>query len=81
MELSIKSSFVNWLPESLENGKTAVIALTVNDDKSYEALYWTDDVNETLTIDAEFLLLFNVDLDEKLPFYYALIDDIKTVLQ
>lgn len=78
-DISIKSSFIDWLPD-VENGKTAVVALTLNEIKSFEALYWSDSENETLTIDPEFLILFDVDYEEQLPFFFDLIDDIKTIL-
>lgn len=78
-EIIIKSSFLDWLP-NIENGKTAVVVLTLNDIKSYEAIYWSNEENETLSIDPEFLVLFEVNVEEELPFFYDLIDDIKTVL-
>lgn len=78
-DISIKSTFIDWLP-AIENGITAVVALTLNDIKSYEALYWTNQIDETLSIDPEFLIIFDVDFEEQLPFYYDLMDDIKSIL-
>lgn len=78
-EIQIKTSFISWL-DDIETGKTAAIALTLNDVKSYEAIYWTDSENVSISIDPEFLVLFEVDFEESLPFYYDLLDDIKTVL-
>jgi hypothetical protein len=78
-EIEIKSSFITWL-DGIDAGVTAVIALTLNSVKSYEAVYWTDGVNETISIDPEFLILFEVDYEEELPFYHDLLEDIITVL-
>jgi len=77
--IDIKTSFLDWLP-NIENGKTAVVVLTLNDVKSYETIYWTDGENETLSIDPEFLVLFDVDYEEQLTFYFDLLDDIKSTL-
>lgn len=78
-DIEIKSSFIDWLP-TIENGKTAVIALTLNGVKSYETVYWTDGQNETISIDPEFLVIFSVNYEEELPFYHDLLDDIRTTL-
>lgn len=78
-EISIKTSFINWI-DNIENGVVAVVALTLNDVKSYESIYWTNGIDETISIDPEFLVLFEVDYEEQLPFYFDLVDDIKSVL-
>lgn len=79
-DIEIKSSFIDWLPDNIENGKTAVVALTLNNIKSYECLYWTDGTNQSIMIDDEFLAIFNVQNEEELEFYDNLVEDIKSVV-
>lgn len=79
MEINIKTSFLSW-HEKIENGITALIAITINQGVSFEALYWTDKTNYSLKIDPIFLQIFRVSSEEELSFYYDLLTDIESIL-
>lgn len=78
-ELEIRTSFINWL-DPLEDGFCALIAITLNNSKSYEGIYWLNENNESLAVDPEFLIMFEVDYEEDLPFYFDLLEDIRTII-
>jgi hypothetical protein len=78
-EYEMKTSFINWL-EPIDDGFCALIALTLNNTTSFEAVYWFNEYDETLSIDPELLMMFEVDYEEDLEFYYELLDDIKSIL-
>lgn len=78
-ELEIRTSFINWL-DPIEDGFCALIALTLNNSKSYEAVYWFNEYDESISLDPDFLIMFEVDFEEDLPFYFELLDDIRTII-
>jgi len=76
----IKTSILEW-HEIIEGGVSVFIALTIDDNKTYESLYWVHpNGSRTLVADKEFLSLFNVEKTEDLQFYVELMDDIDTIL-
>lgn len=76
----IKTSLIDWIGE-LEGGVGAFIAITIDDTKTLEAIYWVHpDGRRGLKTEAEFLVKFKVKKEEDLPFLEDLLDDIESVL-
>ena len=76
----IKSSLIDWIGE-LEGGVGAFIALTLDDKKTVECVYWTHpDGRRGVKIEKSFLTYFRVTSEEQLPFISELLDDIESVL-
>ena len=76
----IKTNLIDW-QGVIEGGVAIYIGITIDDNKTYESLYWIHpDGSRTLQTDKEFLKLFNVENEEELIFYDALLDDIDSIL-
>jgi hypothetical protein len=76
----VKTSIINYL-EPLHGGIPIHIAITMNDDVSYEAIYWLHPEGiRYLEVYEDFLELFDIESIEELPFLKELMDDIDLIL-
>lgn len=67
MELTLQASFIEFLPP-INGGAVVSVALTIEQEFSYEALYWLHpNGNTQLTIDDAFLKLFGATDTPGLP--------------
>lgn len=80
MEITIKTSLIDYIGE-LNGGVSIAISLTLENDFSFEAIYWIHpDGKYLLETDDNFLKLFGVSDSQDLPFIDELIVDIDSIL-
>jgi hypothetical protein len=80
MELEIKTSIIDYNGE-LHGGVSIVVGLTINNDFTFEAIYWIHpEMDCILEAEPDFLKLFGADNTEELPFLKELVADIDSIL-
>ena len=80
MILTIKTSLIDYIGE-LNGGVSIAISLTLEDDFSFEAVYWIHpDGKYIIEVEDDFLKLFGIDDMQNLPFIDELVTDINSII-
>lgn len=80
MNLTIKTSLIDYIGE-LNGGVSIAISLTLEDDFSFEAVYWIHpDGKYIIEVEDDFLKLFGIDDIQNLPFIDELVADINSII-